>query len=535
MAKNITYSNRYPEIDSLNLFPNRIEKSFIYEAKAFNSILANILKMFPGVKKKSNKIASTYFEKVLSYEPQKTCDVRFRQNITGGLSYSNIKFPKKWVFEGSGNLEIKIRDYYRRENAVKYASFLPDNGKTSIYTLIRLASKQNKNQIIRFLDNTNQLQIKNTKESRRDNLKLIPPEVIKNIYMYLAPFAARVNIRHTFEILNPQKARITLETNPLFYAYPISHLTHEHISFKKRFEAQLTEAPQKCKIDIKTKTKSFQNDIIKSVLSNVKPHVIQDNQYSSLPYYKMVLSESKRKNVVINERPGHEVETKANILEQIKISDLIYKIRNELLINNSPYKLFATEPHVSTRNKMELNRTVIGRVDRNNIPHEVVTIIRLTSNANEKHGFSTVLKWKTDNKLQNPRLMKRKEKIELLKTDLDNSTILKKASKLTDKNLKIIGVFKKEKQRIVIQDSVGRNFVVSLDESRLQKVKSVLQQLEVEYAHTVKVGENHTMNNSVENSCIDCLEYFIKILKKLGVKTVKTNFRKIDFVAKYSL
>lgn len=195
--------------------------------------------------------------------------------------------------------------------------------------------------------------------------------------------------------------------------------------------------------------------------------------------------------------------------------------------------MFPTSPEIKTRGVDEKYRRIIGWRDKENLWHEVLTVIKLTKGFKDKYGFSTILKWKGDPTLSNnniSNLLVRKENKDYLISDISDTKILKMTKQKIKKRLTLLGKFHKIKHRIIIQDIYGRNFIVSLDSIYSDTNKNHLFQLEIEYAHTIKSTVSKSAKPKLEKSLFDCAKYINNILKMLRVNATKTTLRKIDFI-----
>jgi len=533
----IKFDNNYPEVDSLGLFSYRHEINHIFQGRAEKILTDLILKSFPGSEVKNEIIATTYFERILSYEPQKSCIVRFRQRAIAKPG-TKLAYSKYWHLSGSGNLEVKIRSVSNREKVTKMGTFLTDEPGFNIYSLLELdkntISPANRN---KFITGLNTRQVKTIPTKNLKDFHFLSPRVFENIAGILKPYATRVNLRKTFHIKGPQKARITLETQPVFYIYPINQTVHSNGKSKPGYKGYLTEQPDRCKVEIKSSNKPFCVSIEKIFGLIIKKYGIFQDKYTEKPYYKMVLDISQKAGTLINEYPKQEIEVKAGFSRHVNIAKLMEIIRNKLLMlktENSPYKLFPTDPDIKIRGQNESGRTLVGWQDGRGKWHEVVTAIRFIHSGITDHGIPVVLKWKTDNQNGKSDVLNRGEKIEYLKKDIPDDLLIQRADKISGRKTRIVGIMKKLKYRIHVQDQNGRIFVLSLDESRPVGSKAELQQLEVEYVHTVVNGINNRSIGLVSESCDKCMDYFIKILADLGLKLTKTQYRKIDFLGSNS-
>jgi hypothetical protein len=321
----INFDNNYPEIDSLGLFSYRHEISHIFQGRAENILTSLILKSFPGLEAKNEIIATTYFERILSYEPQKTCIVRFRQRVSVKPG-TKLSFPKYWRFSGSGNLEVKIRSVNNREKVTKMGTFVTEEPGFNIYSLLELGKKTNTPAILR--EYITRLNIRQAKAAGYKNIKhfhFIKPSVFEKIAGILKPYATRVNLRMTFSIKEPQNARITLETHPAFYIYPIYQTTGSSGLSLQGFKGYLTEQPDRCKVEIKSSNKNFGVTISKLFGFIIRKYGIFQNKYTQEPYYKMVLDVSKQVGTLIDEYPNREIEAKAGFNRNVNVANLIKK------------------------------------------------------------------------------------------------------------------------------------------------------------------------------------------------------------------
>lgn len=528
ILKKLEFDNDFPQIPSSKLFSERYEVNYVMKQGAEHILLPQIPKLFPNAKIKREIIATTYFEPILRFQPKKSCIVRFRQRILNDSHMKTPIFPEKWTLGGPGTLELKIRNLEKQSRVTKEGTFLPDHEKKDIYELLRLAKElpYKHTEFNKFIQSANVAQM-----SATDNeyLHQINPSTFSDIAPYLSPFATRVNIRHTLETKTTEEVRITLETHPTFYAYPIEHKQHEQSKSKKTYEAIMGEVSERSKIEIKTESKKENEGIQKKLAKYTEKLKVPNNKYSKKPYSKMVLEASKKAGTLVVEKPSKEIEVKAEISKGTDIESLINRLRNELIVDtNSPYKLFLTDPEVGRRDYAEKDRTVFGWKNFSAVWHEVVTIIRLKRARQKEYGFSAILKWKADPKERNSNVLNRTEKLEHINKPVTNRQLIRQVNKNLGKKVEKVGVFTKKKYRILVQDKEGRNFNVSLDKVTIKGTKEIMKQLEIEYIHTVHV-DSEKPKITVEESCTNCMDYFLRILDGLSVKAKRTNVRKIDF------
>jgi hypothetical protein len=526
-SKQIVFDNNYPKIDSLNLFSKRFEVNFIFHKKAEKIFISRIKKLIPKVKVKTEIIATTYFEPVLMFEPRKKCVLRFRQKIVGGLVATNFDPPKQWLLEGPGNLEIKLRS--ARKPTIKHGLFLKNS-----YDLQKLL--QTANYPLKFKSYVDLLRQENLnfhKNSGSKPANLIGTNMMVKLSGSLFPFATRLNIRKTYENYDDHKIRITLESKPCFYAYPISHRMFGKYSYLKKYVGYLRECPDRVKVEIKTMDLSYEKEIENKLLKDIDDLRILKNKYTNEPYYKMIVEVSKKSGDLVVENSEKEIEVKANFTKKINIELLMQKLRNYIIRNkNLPYKLFLTDPQIKIRGDEELDRTIIGWYGKDNIPHEIVTIIRLTKEGIKEFGFEAILKWKSDQLDNNKKVFVRNQRHEYLRRDISNDHLLTIAGTKVKKKLQIIGVLRKLKHRIIVQDKNGRNIVVSADESVISNSGGTLQQFEVEYYHSVILGSKGRSKETIQKTCQKCMSFFKNLLWNMGIVVEQTSLRKIDFVGR---
>lgn len=526
------FSNEFPKADTAGLFSGRNEISYILQGKAEEPLVQKITELFPDCNYKSEVIATSYFEPVLGYDPEATCVIRFRQRAPFDLRHDRFDLPEKWALSGPGSLEVKIRSKDKK-SVVKLGTFLPANKRSNLYELIRLSKikSHSRSGLVNFVEESNINQVATTNNEGKRHLHLITPEVILRISDFLTPQFTRLNLRRTFELTKPPIARITIETHPAYYAYPIEHRVFEEAPFRTRYYGWKAEEPNRTKIEIKSADASFGRVIEKKLFPILKNQRIPKDRLTNQPFPKMIINLSKKRRALIDEHPGREIEAKANIIKETDISSLMQRVRDELLgRKSSPYQLFLTDPEIKIRGEEELNRTIIGWQNDKGRWHEVVTVIRLTKSGSEEFGFSTILKWKGDPLTGHGPAMNRRQEYEYLNKNIDDKTLLRKLRSNLHKDLQVVGVTKKIKYRIFVQDHDGRNFCISLDECRSFASSQVLQQLEVEYVHTVVAGPRHKPTATTEKACSKCTNFFIAILDKLGVEAKRSSLRKIDFV-----
>ena len=356
------------------------------------------------------------------------------------------------------------------------------------------------------------------------------------IAVALTPQFTRVNLRKTFELSRFQHSRITLESRPAYYAYPIDHRISEESPSHSQCRGFLTECPARTKIEIKSVNESVGRAIEKKLLPVFRDQKVPQNKLTVEPFPKMAVRISKLKGTIVDECPRREVETKANIMSRVNLVFLIRRMRQELLRRKrAPYRLFVTDHEVKTRGEAERQRTIIGWPDEKGRWHEVVTIIRLTAQGKLEYGYAAILKWKTNSRRNLSKALNRGQRYEFLKEDLTDERLLARARRFAGRKLQIVGVIKKMKFRIMVQDRDGRDFCVSLDECSSPDFPRVLRQLEVEYTHTVVAHRKEKPGRTVAESCVSCADYFIKLLKQMGARAERTNLRKIDFVAAHGM
>jgi len=526
----IRFENIFPKVGKSKLFSNRHELSYILRDKGRDVLVPKILKLFPKCKQGKEIIATTYFEPVLIFQPEKTCVVRFRQRLKINEDVTEFPPPKIWKLEGSGNLEIKVREIANKKKVFKTGAFLPMEPGRNIYSILGIAKLRDKpeKEIFDFIERANKAQLA---ASSNKNLQLIDSEILARVAPSLSPHATRVNIRDTFEIDEPESVRITIETYPTFYAYPIEHRVREKAPFNPKYKGYSMESPNRSKIEIKTADKTVGKRIEAELQPQLDDLKIPGNKYTRIPYYRMIFEVSEKAGTLVTEQPTREIEAKANIVNQEVLLELISKIRNALLKrSNPPYQLFLTEPEIGMRGDAEQGRTIFGWKDNKGKWVETATIIRMTQKGAVQYGFSSIIKWKTDYKKNTGNVLDRKQMHKYYKHKISDSQLLEDLSQRSGKPVEIVGVAKKMKYRIYVQDEDGRNFVVSLDECNMENPNRTLQQLEVEYAHTVVVGKEKKLSTLVEKSCDDCMTYFMEMLDELGVQAERTKMRKIDFV-----
>ena len=522
----MNFDDTYPKPSSL--FYKRHEISQVVSMDAENILIPKILNLFPKAKKKTELFVNTYFEKVLQFEPKQSYIVRFRQRGRLKSNTKKVKFPRKWLLEGPGTLEIKIKELSGKGSETKTGTFISGKKGKDINELLRLArNPKNKKGLVQFMQNANCEQ-RNATENK--HLRLIDVDKFLKIAEDLSLFAARVNIRHSFELEDVEEARITFETTPTFYAYPIEHKTFNKCISKNKYEGYLAEKAKRAKIEIKSKTKKRGLEVFNLLKTHINKLRVPENKYSEIPYYKMIITTSKEVGVVVDEARGREIEGKAAIPKDVNIEQEMNNLRIKLLTaHNLPYRLFSTEPDMGVRDYAEKNRTIFGWQDQNNNWHEVATLIRISKRGLAEYSFPAILKRKADTINNSGQILDRNADFKFLTELPTKQNIIKKLMSEVGKKVVAVKTCKKTKYRIYVQDKGGRNFCVSLDNIKVYGNEQ-MQQLEVEYVHTVKMNSN-TPATTVSSACEKCLDYFIKMLSNQGIGAKRTKIRKIDYLA----
>lgn len=528
----IKFDNTYPIVRNSKLFSGRYERNFILRSGAINALIPQIQRLFPNNKETLEILATTYFEPVLVFQPEKSCVVRFRQRVEYDKS-KKFSPPKNWLLSGAGSFEIKIKNLKGKNKGKvqKMATFLPDKKDRELYTLLQLVKTKHPKEkaIIKFINDAN---FRQKTESTDKYLQLINPDILLKTIPFLSLCATRVNIRHSYDIQAPKPIRITIETHPRFYVYPIDHLANIRGQFVSSYKGLGTESPHREKVEIKAINEILHKRVLFQLMPFLKSNMAPGNKYTNKPYYKMIVEASELAGVLINEAPTREIEIKANLIGKINISHLIEKIWIFLLKSHtSPYKLYPTEPVISLRGEAELNRTIFGWKNNLGVWEEAATIIRMTDNGTKEYGFATIIKRKTDYRNKKDPVLNRKEVHEYLKKNISNKTFLKKLRAKTHKQVEIVGVTHKLKYRVYIQNDEGRVFCLSVDECKVKNSPRILRQLEIEYMYTISIGSKKTPARSLSRSCEECMLYFISVLSKMGIQAIQTSERKIDFVA----
>ncbi len=522
--KPLKFSQSYPVIAQSKLFGTRYEVNKILKQNAEKVFLKKLSQIFPAINIKTEIIATTYFEPILMFEPKKSCIVRYRQRTDFDTKNQKYHIPKKWVFDGPGTLEVKLRDNAERGNVDKQGTFFPNTKDINIKTFL---NQPTQSKVEKYIEYANNMQYKCTLNK---HLRLLDPKTISKITEKLYPYATRLNIRYTLETKTTEEIRITFETNPVFYIYPIYHKTGDTNTKPKQFIADIGEVSNRTKIEVKTETKAKNSEIYKNLEKELRKFQHPTNTYTDVPYANMIVKASLKTGTLINEAPNIEIESKASLPNQTNIAELIETIRNELLKTKNPkYLLFLTDPRVGLREYPNVKRTIFGYQDENDQWHEAV---RLNQDISKKTGYVS-LKWKSDANTINKTLV-RKEVTETFDHKLTHREVIELVKKRLGKKVVPLGSFTKTKYRILVQDTNGRNFNISVDKVNIYNSSICMVQLESEYIHTV-VANNDLPNTSVSEACESCMKYFQSLLKKIGVVAVPTTERKLDFLIKNKL
>lgn len=528
----IKFDDSYPPIRNSELFSGRYEENIIIRPGSITVFPKLIKNLFPNCIEAKEILATTYFEPVLVLQPEQSCVVRFRQR--GEFVKEKIfSPPKNWRLAGAGSLEIKTKWLVGINKGIvqKTATFLPDKKDQDIYTLLKLvkAKYPTKTAITKFINQANSRQEHNIFE---EHSQLINPKTLLKTVPYLSLYATRVNLRYSFDVVTDTPIRITIETKPRFYAYPIDHSASVKARFKHSYKAMGIESPDREKIEIKTGNMMLLNEVLSHLAPYLEKYKIPGNKYTKKPYNQMIVDVSKKTGVLINEAPTRELEAKANLSGKTKPAVQIKKVWGFILkANNFPYKLFSTEPFVSLRGEVELDRTIFGWKNPDGAWEEAGTLIRMTDEGTKEYGFEAIIKWKTDYRNRTDYVLNRKEVYDYLKHNISNETFLKSLQNKTKKLVEIAGVIHKLKYRIYIQDVDGRVFCLSLDECKMRYSPKILKQLEIEYLYTILTNQKKVPVKPISLSCDECMQHIKSVLKKTGITAVRTKQRKIDFVA----
>jgi len=476
---------------------------------------------------KEELIATTYFESFLESDINKSSVLRFRQRCKFESRNKKVYYPKFWTLSGSGNLELKFK-YKKRNYVTKYGTYLSSKRGSDLYKLFKLirTTPFPSNKVKAFIDKLNNIQIANYSRNKSAP-SLLTFEKLLKVIGHFTPQITRVCLRKTFESIKNPVIKVTLESKPAFYPYPVEHRSNQKNRSYSKYRAQIAEVSKLIKIEFKSKVKDEVLKMDDLIAKQFRNNLLITGSETTTSYPKMIVEASKNYGSMSVENPKNEIEIKANIIGNPDLKKLIKKLWQEFLSKNkSPYNLFITDPLISIRGYGELNRTIIGWKDDKGW-HEIVTKIKLNKEGVKENGFETILKWKTDDKSSNNKVLRRKTNYVYMQKDISVSELINLANQKINKKLRIIGILKKIKYRIIIQDVDGRNFVVSLDKTlSLNSLKS-LKQLEIEYYHTVLI--DHKPGITLEHACHKCYKYITKILLKHGVQVTKTSQRKIDF------
>jgi len=522
------FESQYPQIDTSGLYTKRNEISHVLEGLAFKPLSTRIEKIYPGSLVKSETMVTTYFESVYIYEPEFTCVLRFRQRISFPKHHAKFSPPPTWSLSGPGVLEIKLRSKDRLK-VLKSSTFLSGVNGEDLYSLLKITMSPSPQtqRLTDFINKANSRQILNTNP--------ISPASLIAVSQFLYPQFTRISLRTTYHVITPKFSRITLDTHPTYYAYPIEHSAHQKGSFKSKYTGFVMEKPSRTKVEIKSLDVPSGINIEKNLSRTIKKFVVPGEKLTKTPFIDMTEAISQKLGKLVNERPGREVEIKANVTKSIDVKRSLNLLRNMFLkLNKSKYFLFPSFPRIESRDKLEKNRAFFGWQDRKGHWIEAVKITRLNKQGIMETGFAAVLKQKGNQPSSFRGVMDRTEKKKFLLKDLSNHQILKKFRPIYGPELRFIGEYHKIKFAFILQDQDGRCFNVSLDEITLPKSSHKLQQFEVEYLYTSKIGKSKKPHLTLEKSCEYCAQYLRTLLRGLGILVKPTTLRKIDFVGSLS-